>query len=76
MRKALPETGLGRDAIFQQMSAYAAGDIDWRRGRAPLYVFKANDDVAALGRDAFLQFFAETGHALPVVNKVIMLILG
>ena len=41
------------------MSSLSAGDIDWRRGRAPLYVFKANDEIAALGRDAFLEFFTE-----------------
>ena len=41
------------------MRALAADDIDWRRGRVPLYVFKANDDIAALGRDAFLEFFTE-----------------
>jgi glutamate/tyrosine decarboxylase-like PLP-dependent enzyme len=41
------------------MKAQAADDIDWRRGRVPLYVFKANDEITALGRDAFLEFFTE-----------------
>jgi len=41
------------------MKAFSARDIDWRRGRSPLYVFKANDQIAALGRDAFLEFFTE-----------------
>ena len=61
MRSALPRVGLGRDEIFARMQAYAAGDIDWRRGRVPLYVFKASDEIAALGRDAFLRFFTENG---------------
>jgi glutamate/tyrosine decarboxylase-like PLP-dependent enzyme len=43
------------------MDAYCASDIDWRRGRVPLYVFKASDDIAALGRDAFMHFFTENG---------------
>ena len=41
------------------MKALSAGDIDWRRGRVPLYVFKASDEIATLGRDAFLEFFTE-----------------
>jgi len=59
MRTALPTIGLSRDEIFARMKALSAGDIDWRRGRVPLYVFKANDEIAALGRDAFLEFFTE-----------------
>src|SRR5512135_2179756 len=61
MRSALPTVGLGRDAIFEQMAVYSADDVDWRHGRVPLYVFKANDEVTAIGRDAFVQFFAENG---------------
>jgi sphinganine-1-phosphate aldolase len=61
MRDALPAVGLARDEIFARMEAYAAGDVDWRRGRVPLYVFKASDDIAALGRDAFVRFFTENG---------------
>ncbi|HEX8013073.1 MAG TPA: aminotransferase class V-fold PLP-dependent enzyme [Casimicrobiaceae bacterium] len=59
MRPALPAAGLSRAEIFARMKALAAGDVDWRRGRVPLYVFKANDEIAALGRDAFLEFFTE-----------------
>src|SRR5512138_1716586 len=58
---SLPPTGLPRDEIFRRMHEMSAGDIDWRRGRTPLYVFKANDDVAAIGRDAFMEFFTENG---------------
>src|SRR3954463_2292872 len=61
MRTALPTIGLSRSEIFARMKAMAADDIDWRRGRVPLYVFKANDDIAALGRDAFFEFFTENG---------------
>jgi len=59
MRSALPVVGLSRAEIFERMQTLSADDIDWRRGRVPLYVFKANDEIAALGRDAFLQFFTE-----------------
>ena len=59
MRPTLPIVGLSRDVIFAQMKALSADDIDWRSGRVPLYVFKANDEVATLGRDAFMEFFTE-----------------
>ena len=61
MRDSLPAVGLSRSEIFARMEAYAAGDIDWRRGRVPLYVFKGSDDIAELGRDAFVRFFTENG---------------
>jgi len=59
VRSALPSVGLSRAEIFARMKTLSAGDIDWRRGRVPLYVFKASDEIAALGRDAFLEFFTE-----------------
>ena len=43
------------------MDGYCAGDVDWRGGRVPLYVFKANDEISNLGRDAFVRFFTENG---------------
>jgi glutamate/tyrosine decarboxylase-like PLP-dependent enzyme len=61
MRSVLPAVGISRSEIFARMKALSAGDIDWRRGRVPLYVFKANDEIAAIGRDAFLEFFTENG---------------
>lgn len=59
MRSTLAVVGLSRDEIFARMKAFSANDIDWRRGRSPLYVFKANDEIDALGRDAFVEFFTE-----------------
>jgi sphinganine-1-phosphate aldolase len=60
-RSSLPAVGLAREEIFARMKQYAASDIDWRHGRVPLYVFKANDEIAAVGRDAFIEFFTENG---------------
>jgi glutamate/tyrosine decarboxylase-like PLP-dependent enzyme len=61
MRKTLPEAGIERKAIFERMAEMSAQDIDWRRGRAPLYVFKGDEQASAIGRDAFLEFFDENG---------------
>ena len=41
------------------MRELSSCDVDWRAGRVPLYVFKASDEVTALGRDAFVEFFTE-----------------
>ncbi|MGE5105801.1 MAG: aminotransferase class V-fold PLP-dependent enzyme [Betaproteobacteria bacterium] len=61
MRKSLPAIGLDRDAIFAKMTAMTARDADWRHGRVPLYVFKGNERVGEIGRDAFVRFFNENG---------------
>ncbi len=61
MRHSLPSIGQSRDEIFARMKAYSVGDVDWRRGRVPLYVFKANDSIASIGRDAYVEFFTENG---------------
>jgi hypothetical protein len=45
MRSTLPAVGLSRDESFARMKTLSAGDIDWRRGHVPLYVFKANDEI-------------------------------
>lgn len=60
-RPVLPAVGMPREAIFREMRELSACDIDWRAGRVPLYVFKASDEVTALGRDAFVEFFTENG---------------
>lgn len=74
MRKSLPATGLDREAIFARMTAMSSQDADWRRGRVPLYVFKGNEQVAEIARDAFLQFFNENGlggkRAFPGLKKM------
>ena len=59
MRAQLPSVGLPRDDIFRRMRELSSCDVDWRAGRVPLYVFKASDEVTALGRDAFVEFFTE-----------------
>ena len=59
MRATLPAAGLSREVIFRRMRELSADDVDWRRGRSPLYVFKGDDETGAIGRDAFFEFFTE-----------------
>ena len=50
--------GRWTESSLPQMTRHP-GDIDWQRGCFPLCVFKRSDEIAALGRDAFIGFFAE-----------------
>ena len=59
MRKTLPERGRSHDSILGDMRAMKLNDIDWQHGRAPLYVFKATDELSDIGREAFFEFFTE-----------------
>lgn len=59
MRKTLPDKGAGWDALDRRMDEMTSDDIDWRKGRVPLYVFFATESVHEVGRRAFLKFMSE-----------------
>lgn len=54
-----PQIGRPWDSIAADLEAMKTGDVDWRNGRSPLYVFGATDAVAQVARDAFNLFFTE-----------------
>ena len=57
--KPFPPSGLTRAQIDASFDALASGDINWRGGRAPLYVFGGDSEAYEVGRDAFFRFFSE-----------------
>ena len=57
--KPFPPSGLTRAQIDASLDALASGDINWRGGRAPLYVFGGDAEAYEVGRDAFFRFFSE-----------------
>lgn len=59
MATTLPERGTDWAALDTAMSAMTAGDIDWRRGRAPLYTFYATESVETIGRQAYMKYMSE-----------------
>jgi glutamate/tyrosine decarboxylase-like PLP-dependent enzyme len=59
MRATLPQHGSDWTALEARMREYAAGDVDWRRGRAAVYVFHAGEDVLRVARDAYALFQSE-----------------
>lgn len=54
-----PDSGRPRGEVMAQLKGMASGDADWKRGRVPLYVFKATEEAAEVGREAFNAYFTE-----------------
>jgi glutamate/tyrosine decarboxylase-like PLP-dependent enzyme len=59
----LPAAGLPWGQVRERMKALAAGDVDWRRGRAALYVFHPGDEVLEVAHEAYGMFISENGLA-------------
>ncbi len=58
-RAAFPTGGSGWDELGAEMRRRSAGDIDWRRGRTPLFVFQCDEETSEIGRRAYFEFFTE-----------------
>jgi glutamate/tyrosine decarboxylase-like PLP-dependent enzyme len=71
-RLSFPEHGRPVDELLRELQARKAGDTDWQGGRSPAFVFKAEDSVDTIGREAFKAYFAENalggGSAFPSVK--------
>ena len=61
MRKSLPQQGTAWPELANRMRDMARGDVDWRRGRAAVYVFDPGEDVLQVQREAYAMFMAENG---------------
>ena len=59
--KHIPEQGLPRDQLEQQLEALKEGDVDWRTGRLGVYVFHPGEDVLEVGKHAYAAFHTENG---------------
>lgn len=58
-RKAFPNGGASWDRLKSDMDVLRADDLDWRRGRSPLYVFYSDPETLEIGKRAFMEFFSE-----------------
>lgn len=61
MRKTMPESGLQAAEIKKALDGMAENDVDWRHGRAAVYVFFAGDDVYEVAKHAYTRFMSENG---------------
>ncbi|MBV37736.1 MAG: aspartate aminotransferase family protein [Rhodospirillaceae bacterium] len=59
MTKTFPTSGTEWQALDAKMTEMSCTDIDWRRGRAPLYVFHGSDGAYEVGFQAFMKYFSE-----------------
>ncbi|MEM7403678.1 MAG: aspartate aminotransferase family protein [Pseudomonadota bacterium] len=67
-----PKEGLAPEAVFAELDAASANDVDWRDGRLGLYVHFGGDDVLAVAKEAYLRFFSENAlgpSAFPSLKK-------
>ncbi len=72
MRSTFPEKGIVAEALFAEMEAARAQDVDWKRGRVGLYVHYAGEDVLAVAKEAYQRFFSENAlgpKAFPSLKK-------
>jgi len=74
MPMRFPEHGRSIDAVMRDLRNFKSGDCDFQRGRAPLYFFKATDEVYEVGKAAFFEYFAENAlggkRAFPSVKRM------
>lgn len=74
MQMRFPERGRSTDAVMADLRSFKSGDCDYKGGRAPLFFFKATDEVYELGKAAFFEYFAENAlgskRAFPSVKRM------
>jgi sphinganine-1-phosphate aldolase len=58
-RSNFPEGGTSWASLKAEMDSLREGDIDWKNGRAPLYVFYNDADTLEIGKRAFNEYFSE-----------------
>ena len=58
-RAEIPQRGTDWTTLREQLVAKGSRDVDWRRGRAAVYVFHAGEDVLRVARDAYALFQSE-----------------
>jgi glutamate/tyrosine decarboxylase-like PLP-dependent enzyme len=61
MRTVLPERGRSWPELREEMQALRGRDVDWRAGRASVYVFHSGDDALQVAHDAYGAFISENG---------------
>ena len=60
-RLEIPEHGRSWLDLQVAMTDMAQGDVNWRDGKAAVYVFHSGDDVMQVAHDAYGMFIAENG---------------
>ncbi|MCH9673817.1 MAG: aspartate aminotransferase family protein [Gammaproteobacteria bacterium] len=61
MSTQLPQRGLTRDELVREFDRLSENDVDWRAGKAAVYVFDAGADVREIAAEAYTRFLSENG---------------
>lgn len=74
MRKKLtiPQKGIDRKSLLEQMSALKANDADWRNGKSWSLVYHGGDEHSRFLKEAYNRYFSENGispTAFPSLKK-------
>ncbi len=55
----LPQHGLSRDDVFEQLESFTGHDYDWRNGKCYAYTFDAGEEAEKVAKDAFMKFMSK-----------------
>lgn len=59
--KTIPEKGVARDVVMQELKQMKSLDFDWRGGRVPSYTYFLDDEALDVQREAYGVYIAENG---------------
>lgn len=60
----LPPRGTPWPELKTQLQDAGKNDVDWRRGRVPMFIHYAGEDVLEVAKQAYLMYFSENGLGL------------
>jgi glutamate/tyrosine decarboxylase-like PLP-dependent enzyme len=73
-RTTLPKVGTAWDDLRRELEAKKSRDVDWRSGRAAVYIHFASDAVTEVAKQAYGLFFSEnalgSGSAFPSLKQL------
>ncbi len=61
MRQQLPDQGREWNGLRQAMRDMGAGDVQWRDGKAAVYVFNAGEAIERVQKEAYVLYMSENG---------------
>lgn len=63
-RTRLPRAGVPWADLQRELADAGRHDVDWRRGRVPMFIHYAGEDVLDVAKQAYLMYFSENGLGL------------
>jgi glutamate/tyrosine decarboxylase-like PLP-dependent enzyme len=71
---ALAESGIAWSQLKSRLVDLKSTDVDWKKGRLPVYVYQYNEELMKVSQEAYMEFFTENalgaGKAFPSVKVI------